>query len=147
MKHKNLLLLLADHLAKMDEAEYDMTSTRKGPLVIAANMLEFRKAGWSMAMIENEQQSVIPQPMYKEQFDCNAAALFFDISIIEAEYLFAPCETDIHGYGHPPLNEPTKKHMKNMRDNEPPTLTAARIKAFVTHPGQDFLGRTQAERA
>lgn len=146
MKNKKLLILLADYLSKLDEREYQMTDYTKGPLGHATKLKEFKKAGWVAAVNDNEWPVGVKQPKYKDKFDCAAASEFFDISIIESQYLFGEHETDIHGYQHPPVHESNRKDMKWLRDGEPPQFTAARIRAFIDYPGIDCLGRVEAER-
>lgn len=148
---KKLLLLLADHLSTVDPKDYTITSFAKDALAHATRIPEFKKLGLRLVDRTNDNKQrgqwhdepggTIVE--YKGALDIEAAAVFFDISNVHAQYLFGEIETDPMGNVHKsPCG--SKREKGTCRDTEWPAWTVARIKAYLHDPDTDYVTRSRA---
>ena len=121
MKEK-WLLKLAEHLEKrVPDPEFDMCEVHMDALFHATRIVEFKKHG-----LKFDQQT-----MYRNKSYLDAASAFFDITLMQTQYLFSGYEFDELGHMHHSMHsEPTDRNEFERR-HEPPRFTAVRIRAFV----------------
>jgi len=135
MKNKKLLEMLASYLdTKVTPDNFDMCNYAKDALYYATRIPEFKRMGFIYASNDNAEPQLkgVATAFYKGKSDLEAAALFFDISNIEAQHLFAAFEYDENGYSHKSMFAcDGASNGGYARNKETPAWAAARIRTFV----------------
>lgn len=127
--------MLAAYLdTKVTRDNFDMCNYSKDALYYATRIPEFKRMGFIYASNDNAEPQLkgVATAFYKGKSDLEAAALFFDITTIEAQHLFSAHEYDENGYSHKSMFAcDGARDNGYARDKEPPAWAAARIRTFV----------------
>lgn len=148
MKHRDLLLMLADFLDKVSPYDFNMSNTNKDALYYATRIPAFKRAGFILAENDNEPQRKGEQlPSYKGKYEIEAAMKFFDLDIYEALHLFGEEEKDPFGN----MGQTIFEHAATpySRSAEPPGYCAARLRVYARKGKAAYLpeGHEDAQQA
>lgn len=120
---------LVEMLGKMNPRDFSMVDYKKDALYYMSLIPEAKRAGFTMAA--NDNKGGVETAFYKNVYDLDAAAKFYDIEYAEAKYLFGDTECDQEGRPRDSLFASDGARNSMSRDKDPPGYVAERLRTFL----------------